>query len=1021
MNKKGNNRFGKSFKTGGRGGLYKSSRYKSSRPDKNSSLVQKLIHHNYHRYSKSLNLHQRTFGERLVLVGLSSLSAALLVVIVVTGIFSLSLPSVKKVDDLMNAESTVFYDKDGKVLYTVYADENRESVSSEDIPTILKSATVSIEDDRFYKHNGFDVGGILKAVLSEVGIGSPRGGSTITQQFVKNSFLSNEHTYSRKVKEVVLSVRIEKRYSKDQILTMYLNKIPYGGTAYGVQRAAETFFGKEAKELTLAESCVLAALPKAPSYYSPYGQNKHTRIDKEFSVEELKKRKIKNIGDLEDTEYSYGLIGQNHTFEDGSEIYLPGRVDEVLKRLKDLKYITKDEELEGRLESHKLEFLPAYSSIKAPHFVFYVREQLEKKYGKDVVETGGLKVYTTLDSNLQAKAEEMVAEQAIYNTNNYGADNMALVSMDAKTGQVLAMVGSADYFNPDIDGAVNMTTARRQPGSSFKPLVYASAMLEGYGAGTVLFDVATTFGSDRPNNYDGSFWGPLTIRRALGQSRNIPAIKSYFLAGEQEKIMEVVARMGISTLDPNIDYGWPLSLGTGEVKMVDMIEAFGTFANVGTHVAINPILKVEDSKGKVLEDNTEDVVSEDDALDPQVAYIIADILSDTKSGLGPRLTLPDRRVGAKTGTSNKKISESKILPSNLWTIGFTPQVVTAVWAGNSNGEAMYASATGYGGAAPVWQKFMKEAHKDLAVEWIDKPKGVTSVRISKLSGKLPGKYTPDSVITGDIFPSFGLPKSADKSLAQVKVDTRNNKLPNDFCPEEFVEEAVFWNPQAVIPGYRNWDAAINAWYNSLNEEKLAKLNLGENIITGSMIDEESELCSRELMDKAPIVDVSEYEGDTVPRQNLMMFPHIDSPSGIEKVLYYIGDSLQFTSTKQPYNGSVRITAAFSMGSEITIRVKAYDVNGYSGETEVKVIVGDKYIDADEDLEEDISEVDEEDSDLPEENISEVDATLPEEDVSEVDEEEAALPEEDVSEVDEEEAALPEEDASIPSDTDIVTD
>jgi len=1013
MNKKGNNRFGKSFKTGGRGGHYKPSSYKSTRSNKDSSLVQRLIHDNYHKYSKSMNLHQRSFSERLILVGLSSFSVALLVIILVTGIFSLSLPSVKKVDDLMNAESTVFYDKDGKVLYTVYADENRESVDSEDIPTVLKNATVAIEDDRFYKHNGFDVGGIAKAILSEVGIGNPRGGSTITQQFVKNSFLSSEHTYSRKVKEVVLSVRIEKRYSKDQILTMYLNKIPYGGTAYGVQRAAETFFGKDAKDLSLAESAVLAALPKAPTYYSPYGQNKYTRIDKEFSAEELKKRKIKNIGDLEDAEYSYGLIGQNHTFEDDSEIYLPGRVDEVLKRLKDLKYISKDQELEARLASHELEFVPAYASIKAPHFVFYVREQLEKKYGKDVVETGGLKVYTTLDSELQAKAEEMVAEQAIYNTNNYGANNMALVSMDAKNGHILAMVGSADYFNPDIDGAVNMTTARRQPGSSFKPLVYASAMLEGYGAGTVLFDVATAFGSDKPNNYDGSFWGPLTIRKALGQSRNIPAVKSYFLAGEQEKIMEVVERMGISTLDPNIDYGWPLSLGTGEVKMVDMIEAFGTFANVGTHVATNPILKVEDSKGKILEDNREEIVSEDDALDPQVAYIIADILSDSKAGLGPRLTLPGRRVGAKTGTSNKKISESKILPSNLWTIGFTPQVVTAVWAGNSNGEAMYASATGYGGAAPVWQKFMKEAHKDLGVEWIDKPKGVTAVRISKLSGKLPGKYTPDSVITGDLFPSFGLPKSADKSLAQVTVDKRNNKLPNDFCPEEFVEEAVFWNPQAVIPGYKNWDAAIHAWYNSLDEEKLAKLNLGSNIVTGAMIDEESELCSRELMEKAPTIDLSEYEGDTVPRQNLMLFPSVDSQAGVEKVLYYIGDSLQFTSTKQPYNGSVRITAAFKMGSEITIKAKVYDVNGYSSEAEVKVIVGDEYKDAesgpeDEDLTEEDNSLDEPEDEMPEPVIDPALDAI--EDEGEVLEEED-LPLEDEADGEE----------GIPSESDIVTE
>jgi len=998
-----NKRFGKKFKKSGSGGHYGKSSY-GTRKTKKMTTVQKLIHHNYHRYSNNLNLHQRTFSEKVVLLGLSTISAFLIVLILVVGATSLTLPSVKKLDELMNAESTVFYDKDGQVLYTVYADENRETVDSDKIPDMLKNATISIEDDRFYKHNGFDVGGIFKAVLSEFGIGSPRGGSTITQQFVKNSFLTNEHTYTRKIKEVILSVRLEKKFTKDQILTMYLNKIPYGGTAYGVQRASETFFNKNVEDLTLAESAVLAALPKAPTFYSPYGQHKHTRIEKEFSEKELKKRKIKNIGDLLDAEYSYGLIGQNHTFSDDSTIYLPGRIDEVLKRMEDFHYISEEDKMAARVESQKLEFQPPSSSIKAPHFVFYVKEQLEKKYGKDVVETGGLKVYTSLDSTLQAQAETMVSEQALYNTNNYGAENMALVSMNAKTGEILAMVGSADYFNADIDGAVNMATARRQPGSSFKPLVYAAAMLEGYGAGNVLYDVSTSFGSDRPNNYDGGFRGPMTIRKALGQSRNIPAIKAYFLAGEQEKIMELAERMGISTLDPNVDYGWPLSLGTGEVKMVDMIEAFGTFANVGTHVHAKSILKVKDSKGKVLEDNTEDVEKEEDALDPQVAYIISDILSDSKVHLGPRLSIPGRRAGAKTGTSNKKISSTKILPSNLWTIGFTPQIVTAVWAGNSDGEAMYASATGYQAAAPVWQKFMIKAHEDLPIEWQDKPKGVSYVKINKLSGKLPGKFTPDNVIVSDLFPSFGIPKLADTSLVKVEVDERNNKLPNEYCPEEFVKEVVFWNPQSIKPGFLNWDGAVKAWYNSLDEEKLAKLNLGENIVTGSMIEEESELCSKELSENVPIIDLSDYEGDTYPRQNLTVQPRYETPVGLSKVEFYLGDSLQYTATEEPFKGDVRITPIFRVGSSLTINVKAYDVNGYFGENDVQIFIGDEYKDADDPEDEDIEEPPVED-DL----IDEIPVDVPEED-------------EDVEEPPVEDDAIPAEppvDEGIPSDLDIV--
>jgi len=548
MNRFGKNRrFKGKFRKPGNSGHYNNMhRNRNNSKLKNSiGKLQRSIRDHYFSYAEKLGLYKRPLSERIVLVGFSALSVFLVLGLIVTIFFSFTLPRVANADKLVGEESTVFFDQEGKVLYTVYEDENRENIPFEDIPEIVVQATLAIEDDQFYKHKGYDLGGIIKAVLSEFGVGGRRGGSTITQQFVKNTFLSSQRTYTRKVKEIILATRVERRFSKNDILEMYLNKIPYGGTAYGVQKASDVFFGKDAKDLTLAEAAVLAALPKAPSYYSPYGQHKYTVLAKEFTPEELADRSIENVGDLFETEYSYGLIGQEVDLGNGQMIYLPGRADEVLKRMEDLKYVTEEEKNTARVETHEIQFKPYRSAIQAPHFVFYVRELLERQYGKDLVETGGLKVYTTLDMDLQTKAEEIIAEQVASNSSRgYDASNAAMVSIDPENGQVLAMVGSADYFNEDIDGNVNIVTSLRQPGSSFKPLVYAAAFLNGYGPGTVLFDVPTTFGTEKPDNYDGQFWGPMTARRGLGQSRNIPAIKAYFLAGEQLILWIIVLIMG---------------------------------------------------------------------------------------------------------------------------------------------------------------------------------------------------------------------------------------------------------------------------------------------------------------------------------------------------------------------------------------------------------------------------------------------------------------------------------------------
>ena len=935
MNLRNNrNRFGRRFNS--------SSGTSRNRKGYDTQKLKQLIQEHYTNYSNNLQLNSRSPRERLVLLSWSVFTGLLGFAIVCVLLMSVFIPSVRNTEKLMGSESTKIYDVNNTVLYTVNGEENRENVESENIPDVVKKATIAIEDDRFYKHNGIDIPAIIKAILSELGIGPRRGGSTITQQFIKNAVLSSERTYTRKLKEMILAVRLERRYTKDEILTMYLNRIPYGGTAYGVQKAAETFFKKNAKELTLPEAVILASLPNAPTYYSPFGNHVYTKLNRELTLEELKKRNIENIGDLDASEYSYGLIGQNHVFANGTEIYLPGRTDEVLKRMEDLNYISEEDKNSARQELQKIKFPEYRSSIKAPHFVFYIREMLEKKYGKEMVANGGLRVFTTLDYKLQLEAEKYVTEQATVNASRFNADNLAMVSIDPKNGHVKAMVGSADYFNPDIDGSVNMATSLRQPGSSFKPIVYAAAFLNNVGPGTVLFDVPTKLGEDTPKNYDGGFVGPISIRRALGQSRNIPAIKAYYIAGKQDNIITLAESMGITTFDRRVDYGWPLSLGTGEVKMIEMAEAFGVFANGGYRVAVNPILKIEDKDGNILEDYTEtSSIKKLQVVDPQVAYLINNVLSDRTVNLGSALNLPDGRVAAiKTGTSTKK-TDNIVLPTNLWAVGYTPDLVTAVWAGNSDGTATNLSADGYNASVPVWNKFMTFALSNKPKVDFLKPNGIKSVAISKLSGKLPGANTPDDMITTDLFASFNEPTEIDDSFSRVVVDTRNNKLPNEFCPQEYVKEVTYWNPRAEIPDFMNWQGEIIAWFNSLDEEKLKALNLGENLKIGKPLDEVSELCNSDFADNELTITVKNpVYGDKVKSGLLDVETEAFAEAGISKVEFYINDELEYTTEFSPFHGKVKIPS-LPNGSSVRLSAKVIDSNGYSKTDIVELAVDNK--------------------------------------------------------------------------------
>jgi penicillin-binding protein 1C len=561
------------------------------------------------------------------------------------------------------AQTSTVYDRTGRrVLYEVHGEEDRKVVPHDGIADVVRLATVAAEDASFYEHHGLDFAAIVRAAKANLESGRRlEGASTITQQLARTVFLDRQKTVSRKVAEALLALKIERRFSKDEILDLYLNSVPYGSNAYGVQSAAETFFHKDAKDLTLDEAALLAALPQAPGSYSPYGNRRAELVARQKKI-------LLRMGAL-------GMA-------DGRAVERALAAD-TLSRL-----------------------APPRHDIEAPHFVMYVVDELEKKYGQGVLETGGWKVYTTLDYDLQQKAERAVRDGVRRNLAQ-GAENAALVAVDPKNGDVLAMVGSRDFFDTAIDGQVNVALRPRQPGSSFKPFAYAKAFEKGYQPETLLYDIRTSFGPDGsgkdyvPNNYDGGFRGLLSMRMALANSLNIPAVQTLYLAGVQETI-DLVHRMGITTLEDRNRYGLSLVLGGGEVKLLDMVSAFSTFATEGERHAPQIIMKIVGPDGKTVAQGSAGGSGER-VLDVQTARKINSVLSDNGArsmvfGPSSPLAFPDHTVAAKTGTTQEF--------RDAWTVGYTPSIAAGVWAGNNDNRPMKRGADGVFAAAPIWRDFL---------------------------------------------------------------------------------------------------------------------------------------------------------------------------------------------------------------------------------------------------------------------------------------------------------------------------
>jgi len=675
--------------------------------------------------------------------------------------FSRDLPDPDRVMERSLAQSTKIYAKDEKtLLYEIYGEQKRTVINLEEIPDYMKWATIAIEDKDFYKHPGFSLKRIVKSIWVNLTRGGKvQGASTITQQFIKNAILTTEKKYSRKVRELVLAYQLERKFTKDQILKLYLNEIPYGSTTYGVESAAHTYFGKSAKDLTLAESALLAALPQAPTYYSPYGSHQDDLIARQKLVLDL-------------------MAAQGYITNEEAD---KAKAEDILSRIK-----------------------PRAENILAPHFVMYVKEILADKYGEKMVEQGGLKVITTLNYDKQKIAEEVVTKYAQKNEKSYNAKNAALVSLDTKTGQILAMVGSRDYFDTKNDGNVNVTIRPRQPGSSFKPVVYATAFEKGYTPETILFDLVTKFKTDtkdyEPHNYDSREHGPLPMRKTLAGSLNIPAVKTLYLAGI-DNVLDLAEEIGYTTFSDRSRFGLSLVLGGGEVKLLEHTSAFATFAREGLKHPVSAILRIEDKNGKVLEqfENKEQKV-----LDQNAAQQINDVLSDNEArsfifGSKNYLTLPDRPVAAKTGTTNDY--------RDAWTLGYTPSIATGVWVGNNDNSEMKRGADGSVVAAPIWNEFMRRTVGG-PVEPFHKPKPNSSEK-PILQGKM-------------------------GSEVMYKVDEYTNKLIPQSCletyPTDYITEKTFKEVHDILfyvdkdnpdgpepadpakdPQYERWEEPVKKW------------------------------------------------------------------------------------------------------------------------------------------------------------------------------------------------------------------
>lgn len=833
-------------------------------------LVHDVAHHakQVTEYGQKLKL-RRLLRLLLALLVLGSIGAAITGAIAVA-VVSRNLPDPDKLTDRIIAQSTKIYDRTGKhLLYEIFSDQKRTVVELEEIPTYAVHAAIAVEDRKFFEHKGVRWVSVFRAALSNI-LGRKEGAggaSTITQQLVKNAIVGKEHTLVRKLKEAILATKIEKTYTKNQILKLYFNEIPYGSSNYGIEAASQAYFGKTVHDITLAEAATLAALPQAPTRY-------------------LNNREALRV-----------------------------RRNYVLDAMTELNYITEQQGETAKNEPLKIK--ERITNITAPHFVMYVKELLTEQFGEKAVEAGGLIVITTLDYDLQKIAEEEVTKGGEYNAKNNNASNAALVAIDPKTGEVLAMVGSRDYFNDDIDGKVNVTLRPRQPGSSFKPFVYLTGFEKGYTPNAILYDTVTNFAAGGkpyiPHNYDGKEHGPVTVRKALQGSLNIPAVKMLYLAGAGN-VISLAQKFGYTTFTSPDNYGLALVLGGAEVKLLEHANAYASLARGGTYLPHVSILEVRGTSGAVLGKYEHPEPAH--VVKPERVAALTNVLSDDAArsyvfGANGPLTLPDRPVAAKTGTTNDY--------KDGWTMGYTPSLTAGVWVGNNDNKVMKPGVGGTAGAAPIWNAFMKRA----------------------LDGKPIEQFPPAPAITA----KKPVLNGTEQGGVPVKIDRVSGKLATEDTPEELAQEVIYLQAHSILhyvnkddpdgpvpsnpaadPQYAAWEAGVQAWLEKKQKELKGKPEETQMVL-GDPPTESDDVHKKEL--RPSLTVLSPQFGAALRERIIEASVDVSAPRGVAKVVYLIDEKFIGAATDYPFglryedreleNGSHKLVAkAYDDVSNVTI-------------------------------------------------------------------------------------------------------
>ncbi|MBT4856626.1 penicillin-binding protein [Candidatus Uhrbacteria bacterium] len=755
-------------------------------------------------------------------------------------------------------QSTKIYDNTGEhLLYEIAGAEKRTLVTLDQIPEYVVWATITAEDRKFYEHGGIDIKGIMRAIFIDVvTLSRAQGASTITQQLVKNAILTNEKTFTRKFKEVILSLALERRYTKDEIMQLYLNEIPYGSRNYGIQSASDSYYGLAVEELSLAQAATLASLPKAPTTY------------------------LNNPDQLET------------------------RRNWILQSMADLEHITQDEADIAMAEDTTISI--EYNDIEAPHFVLWVKEQLEETYGQLQVEQGGLRVTTTIDYDKQVLANEAVTANAEARSESYGFNNSGLVSMDPDNGHILAMVGSVDYNDDEIDGKVNIAMSSLQPGSSFKPIIYTAAFERGYTPNTILWDVLTTFvtatGNYQPNNYDLEEHGPVTVRSALQGSLNIPAVKMLYLVGIEEG-MDFAQRLGYSTLTDPSTVGLSMVLGGAEVTLLDHTAAYATLASEGVYHEPVSILMVKDSAGEILEEWRAEEHEGEKVLEANIARMISDVLSDNNArtpyfGASSYLALSGRPAAAKTGTTNDY--------NDAWTMGYTPSLVAGVWTGNTDGTTMNRGSGGSSVAAPVWNQYMNAALAGQAAEGFVSPE-IPITGIAMLDGEIPSEL--------------------------VVLDKASGKLATERTPESYIEEKFCGDYHTILhyispsdpltlvdeptdSSYVAWEANVQEYLVRSNEE------LEEGEVAKESCDIPEDKDDLHVKSNEPDIDIDEPSNHDEVDRSFRVDIDADAKRGIDRVTYWIDDV--FVKQSSSKSGTTLSLPSWVEVGEHTLKVVAYD-------------------------------------------------------------------------------------------------